>query len=77
MEWKKRQGIHKLTLPVGTIEIRWRDGSWRTYYNNQNLHLNGLNTNNLKRQSLEKVGDYILRSVDIIDELLEENNENL
>lgn len=76
MEWKKRQGCHKLSLPIGTIEIKWKDGSWRTYYNNQNLHLNGSNINVLKDQALRTVGDKLLQSVDIIDELTEEKISN-
>lgn len=76
-EWKSKFGKHKLTLPIGAIELKWNHGSWSTYFNNQNLHSNGLNIEQLKQKALKIVGEKILESVVIIDELtVEENNKD-
>lgn len=68
-EWKYKNGKHKLVIPIGTIEIRWNNGSWSTYYQNQNLHSNGLNIEELKRNALKIISEKILESASIIDKI--------
>lgn len=75
-EWKSKQGKHKLILPIGTIELKWNNGSWSTYFNNQNLHSSGLNIGKLKQKAMKIVGEKILESVVIIDELTIEGNSD-
>jgi hypothetical protein len=73
--WKHKGGKHKITLPIGCLELRWVGGTWRSYFNNQNLQINGLNINELKKKAMDAVGNRILESAQIID-ALEKEAEN-
>lgn len=75
--WKLKHGKHKLILPIGTIEIKFNGGAWRAYWNKQtNLKTNSQNVNEVKQNAIKAVGNLILESAKIIDQIEKRNNNN-